>query len=105
MLFLINVNDISEHIVSLTRLHAEDSSLYFSAPTLNDLGGIIYHDLALISRWAKLWLVTFNPGKSEAILFSFSFFSENDVPKLNFDNTLITFVDNHKHLGILSLNN
>ena len=103
LFFLIYVNDISEHILSLTRLFADDSSLYFSAPTLNDLEGIINHDLALISRWAKQWLVTFNPSKTEAMLFSSSF-SHNDVPKLIFDNTLITFVDNHKHLGI-TLNN
>ena len=37
------------------------------------------------------------------MLFSFNF-SQNDVPKLIFDNTLITFADNHKHLGI-TLNN
>ena len=75
----------------------------FSAPTLNDLEGIINHNLALISRWAKQLLVTFNPSKTEAMLFSSSF-SHNDVPRLIFDNTLITFVDNHKHLGI-TLNN
>ena len=81
LFFLNYVNDISEHILSLTRLFADDSSLYFSAPTLNDLEGIINHDLALISRWAKQWLVTFNPSKTEAMLFSSSF-SHNDVPKL-----------------------
>ena len=37
------------------------------------------------------------------MLFSSSF-SHNDVPKLILDNTPITFVDNHKHLGI-TLNN
>ena len=99
MFFLIYVNDISEQILSLTRLFADDSSLYFSAPTLNDLEGIINHDLALISRWTKQCLVTFNPSKTEAMLFSSSF-CHNDVPMLIFDNTLITFVDNHKHLGI-----
>ena len=31
LFFLIYVNDISEHIFSLTRLFADDSSLYFSA--------------------------------------------------------------------------
>ena len=80
LFFLIYVNDISEHILSLTRLFADDSSLYFSAPTLNDLEGIINHDhLALISRW----LVTFNSSKTEAMLFSSSF-SQNAVPQLIF---------------------
>ena len=56
---------------------------YFSAPTLNDLERIINHDLALISCWAKQWLVTFNPSKTEAMLFSTSFY-QDDVPKLIF---------------------
>ena len=102
LFFLIYVNYISEHNLSLTRLFADDSYLYFSAPTLNDLEGIINNDLALISRWAKQWLMTFNPSKTEAMLFSSSF-SHNDF-KADFYNTLISFVDNHKHLGI-TLNN
>ncbi|MCG7867669.1 MAG: hypothetical protein JAY74_15080 [Candidatus Thiodiazotropha taylori] len=103
LFFLIYVNDISEHLLSLTRLFADDSSLYFSASNLNDLEGVINHDLAIISQWAKRWLVTFNPNKTEAMLFSFSL-SQTEVPQLIFDNTSITFVDNHKHLGI-TLNN
>ena len=51
-----------------------------------------------MSRWAEQWLMTFDPSKTKAMLFSSSSCSRNDVPKLIFDNTLITFVDNHKHL-------
>ena len=60
--------------------------------------GIINHDLQQISAWAKKWIVNFNPNKTEAVLFSLR---NNDIqPVLNFDNTLITFVENHKHLGV-----
>ena len=31
---------------------------------------LINHDLILLSQWAKQWLVTFNPSKTEAILFT-----------------------------------
>ena len=69
LLFLIYVNDISEHILSLTRLFADDSSLFVSATNINDIEGILNHDMAIITNWAKMWLVKFNPSKTEAILF------------------------------------
>ena len=42
--FLIYVNDIAESVLSLTRLFADDSSLYFSASSLDDIEGIMNHD-------------------------------------------------------------
>ena len=33
-----------------------------------DIAGIINHDLQLLSNWAKQWLVTLNPLKTEAVL-------------------------------------
>ena len=70
LLFLIYVNDISEHLLSLTRLFVDDSSLFVSATNVNDIEGILNHDLAIKTNWAKMWLVKFNPSKTEAILFS-----------------------------------
>ena len=49
LLFLIYVNDIAENLLSLVRLFADDSSLFFSATNLRDIEGIINHDLAQIS--------------------------------------------------------
>ena len=45
LLFLIYVNDIAESVLSLTRLFADDSSLYFSGSSLDDIEGIMNHDL------------------------------------------------------------
>ena len=57
LLFLIYVNDISESLLSLTRLFADDSSLFYSASSLVDTEGTINHDLRLLVVWAKQWLV------------------------------------------------
>ena len=70
LLFLIYVNDIADSLLSLTRLFADDSSLFYSASSLDDIQGLINHDLILLSQWAKQWLVTFNPSKTEASLFT-----------------------------------
>ena len=45
MLFLVYVNDISESLLSLTRLFADDSSLFYSASNIQDIEGIINYDL------------------------------------------------------------
>ena len=98
LLFLIYVNDIADSLLSLTRLFADDSSLFYSATSIDDIQGLINHDLVLLSRWAKQWLVTFNPSKTEAILFSLR--NLDFMPLLKFENTYVKFVENHKHLGL-----
>ena len=63
------VNDIVDNLLSLTRLYADDSSLYYSASSIQAIEGIINNDLAVISQWAKTWLVKFNPNKTEVLFF------------------------------------
>ena len=68
------------------------------ASNLRDIEGIINHDLVLVSAWAKKWLVDFNPITTVAILFTLR--PLDFLPLLNFNNTIINFVESHKHLGI-----
>ena len=98
LLFLLYVNDISENLLSLTRLFADDSSLFFSASNIRDIEGILNHDLILVTQWARKWLVNFNPNKTEAMLFRY--FQEQEYPTLLFDNVIVKFVSQHKHLGL-----
>ena len=70
LLFLIYINDIAKQLLSLTRLFADDSSLFYGAACLADIAGIINHDLIMLSDWAKQWLVKFNPFKTEAVVFT-----------------------------------
>ena len=98
LLFLIYVTDISEHLLSLTRLFADDSSLFVSATNINDIEGILNHDLAIITNWAKMWLVKFNPSKTEAILFSY--ICSEFFPNIVFDGVSVKFVKCHKHLRL-----
>ena len=98
LLFLIYVNDISENLLSLTRLFADDSSLFFSASNIRDIEGILNHDLILVTEWARRWLVNFNPNKTEAMLFTY--LQGQEYPILIFDGVNIKFVSQHKHLGL-----
>ena len=52
----------------------------------------------VISVWAKKWLVDFNPIKTVAMLFTLR--PLDFLPILNFNDSIINFVESHKHLGI-----
>ena len=54
--------------------------------------------MQLLSNWARQWLVTFNPLKTEAVLFTLK--KINILPHFIFDNIPINFVDSHNHLGV-----
>ena len=82
----------------MTRLFADDNSLFYAAAHIADIAGIINHNLQLLTGWARQWLVTFNPLKTEAVLFTLK--KLEFFPQLVFDNIPISFVDSHKHLGV-----
>ena len=93
ILFLVYINDIAKHLLSLTRLFADDSSLFYSAAHIADIAGIINHDLQLLTNWAKQLPVTLNPLKTEVVLFTLK--KLDYLPQLVFDNIPISFVDSH----------
>ena len=57
LLFLVYVNDTDESLISLTRIFADESSLFYSAATISDIECIINHDLRMLVRWAAQWLI------------------------------------------------
>ena len=77
---------------------ADDGSLFYSAAHFDDIADIINNNMQLLSHCAWQWLVTFNPLKTEAVLFTLK--KINSLPQLIFVNIQINFVDSHKHLGI-----
>ena len=97
------MNDISENLLSLTRLFADDSSLFVSAANMNDMEGMLSHELAIITSWAKQWLIKFNPSNTEAMLFSY--INCERFPNIVFDGVSVKFVKDHKHLGLTLGNN
>ena len=50
LLFLVYINDIPKQRLSLTRLFADDSSLFYAAANIADIAGIINHDLQMMSN-------------------------------------------------------
>ena len=97
LLFLVYINDIAEHLLSLTRLFADGSSHFYAATHIADKAGIINHNLQLLTNWVKQWLVSFNRLKIEAVLFTLK---TRFFPQPVFDNILISLVDSHKQVRV-----
>ena len=70
LLFLVFINDIVEEINSSIRLFADDTSRYIIVNGPLDSAIKFNADLSRIDMWASMWLVTFNPFKSESMIFS-----------------------------------
>ena len=99
LFFLIYVNDITESLLSISRLYADDSSLAVSSNNVDYIESTLNHDLNIISEWAHKWLVNFNPSKTEVLFFTVSK-NNNARPSLMFNNVQLDFVKTHKHLGV-----
>ena len=54
--------------------------------------------LLAVDEWVDKWLVDFNPGKTESTIFTCK--RNPDVPLIHIQETDITEVEQHKHLGI-----
>ena len=60
-------------------------------------------DLEIIMTWAKPWLVSFNPKKTESLFISCKL-NKPVHPHLFIDKQIIIELDSHKHLGVFLSN-
>ena len=100
LLFLLYINDIVESINSSIRLFADDTTLYIIVDNPLHAANQLNSDLSKIHQWATNWLVTFNPSKSESIIFSRKRNKPNH-PNVVMDQQPIQEVNSHKHLGFV----
>ena len=99
ILFLVYINDIINNIQSDIFLFADDTSLLKTVDDPTLCAGIVNHDLHTLENWAKTWLVSFNPKKTESITFSTKTHS-NYHPPLRFCDEVVKHVPSHTHLGL-----
>lgn len=99
LLFILYINDIVHEIHSDIRLFADDTSLYIIVDFPESAAQILNLDLERISNWAGRWLVSFNPQKTETLLFTRKINRINH-PTLYFNDVPIQEVSTHKHLGL-----
>ena len=103
LLFLLFINDIVDEIGCNIRLFADDTSLYITVENPDMAAELVNIDLDKIMKWAKKWLVLFNPIKTESFLASRKLVKPIHPP-LFMEGSQITEVESHKHLGIFLSN-
>ena len=96
LLFLLYINDIVKDIQSNIRIFADDTSLFIEVENPDTAAQTLNSDLEKNTKWAKDWLVSFNPIKTETLLISRKLIQ----PPLHMLNKQISEVENHKHLGL-----
>ena len=84
-------------MTSLNRLFADDTSFNCSHSDGTEIQSIINHDLKELNEWSKRWLMTFNPDKTEIMLFT-----NLEHPEINFmfEDNMISTIESHRHLGV-----
>ncbi len=99
LLFLIYIIDIVQTINSKIRLFADDTSLYIIVDDPSESATQLNADINTVHQWSQNWLVTFNPSKTESMIFSRKQ-NKPHHPDLYMNNTVINTVTEHKHLGL-----
>jgi hypothetical protein len=69
-LFLIYINDMYDHLSSLVRLFADNTSVSYSSSNLLQIERKLNSDINILNTWAETWLVKFNTQMSEFVIFS-----------------------------------
>ena len=77
-----------------------DTSLYIIVENPAEAAQMLNSDMEKINQWAKRWLVSFNPAKSESLLFSRNINKPYHPPVTMNNHQSITEVTTHKHLGL-----
>jgi hypothetical protein len=98
LLFLVYINDIGDKLLSLSRFFADDTSLGYASQDEAQIKYVINHDLHELGDWSRRRLMSFNPDKTEIMLFKYVKNSTNF--NFHFDGKLIPLTSDHKHLGI-----
>ena len=100
LLFLVFINDIVDDIGTNICLFADDTSLCQSVDRRHpELAfNILNRDLKKLVKWANLWHITFNPDKTEYVIFSNRHLPS--YPSLYMGNQSLHRTSNHKHLGL-----
>jgi len=96
LLFLIY--DISQNMLSISRLFADDMSLQYASGSTDEIEFTINHDLKIVNDWSQQWLMSFNTSNTKVMFFSYKNYI--DLPKITFQNCDLECINTHKYIGL-----
>ena len=65
LLFLIYINDLSDNLISVSKLFADDTSIFSTVLDINKSSDDLNKDLNTIKDWAFQWKMSFNPDPNK----------------------------------------
>ena len=103
LLFLIYINDLPENLVSVSKLFADNTSLFSTVFDIKKSSEDLNRDLSAIHNCAFQWKMVFNPDPNkQATEVIFSRKRQNvNHPALRFNNTPVASASFQKHLGLI----
>ena len=102
LLFLIYINDLPDNLVSVTKLFADDASIFSTVGDVNKSSTELNLDLQKINKWAFEWKMAFNPDPNKQateVIFSHKTKPINH-PQLYFNGAPVVSLPTQKHLGL-----
>jgi len=102
LLFLVYINDITTNIEANISLYADDTCLYVEICEEDhaEKEDMLNRDLERLNKWSEKWYMHFNPLKTSYMKFSNRQETNYDL-NIILNNTLLSAVDEHKHLGLI----
>ena len=100
LLFLIYVNDLPGVSKLITKLFADDTCLFSSADSENELQYFVNQELKNIEHWMASNKLTINYSKTKFMLVRPKNALSNGYFTINIDGNVIERVDSFKYLGI-----
>ena len=102
LLFLIYINDLSDNLISISKLFADDTSIFSIVSDVNKSAEDLNKDLNIIKDWAFQWRMSFNPDPNKQateVIFSHK---KKEVlhPTLYFNRSPVACEPFQKHLGL-----
>ena len=68
LFFLIYINDLALNISASIKLFADDASLFIQVRNVDAVQATLMNDLKLITEWAHIWKMKFNPEVSKQVV-------------------------------------
>ena len=101
-MFLIYINDLTDGLQCNPKLFADDTSLFSTVCNITEATNNLNNDLAIITKWANQWKISFNPDISKQA-YEFIFSRKNLLtlhPPLTFNSIPVAQTNCQKHLGM-----
>ena len=103
-LFLLYINDLPDDVICDIAIYADDTTLYSKCDRASnlwqqlELASELVPDLRDTVDWGKKWLVDFNAGKTDLVLFDRS--DNNGSIDLKMDGSVLEEISSFKMLGL-----